>query len=302
MRLASLPFLLDTVGPTLRRGRAHRHADPSRRIALMDLGEALVRYRRAGPAHRPCLVLSADPPAVLESYDRLLSLLSDELQVVVFEAPGFGHSLPRSGFEFSMADFNRVTERFLERLDAGPYILGLPCMFGFVAIQLANRRPDLVSRTIMIQQPSWEGAMKWRARCDPSRLFRRSIVGQLALHMLKQKSVAEWFSAVVAEQDDAARLIADAHRVVRDGGCFCLASIFQSYLGTEPALRPVEQPTLVIWGQRDRSHGRQEHTRAPSLVCGPVHTHVFPSQGHYPELEAPDRFAGLVRDFVARTA
>jgi pimeloyl-ACP methyl ester carboxylesterase len=89
--------------------------------------------------------------------------------------------------------------------------------------------------------------------------------------------------------------------VLRAGGCFCLASIFQNYFPDEPTLSPVEQPTLIIWGQRDRSHGRTEHTQARSLVGGTVREHFLPDHGHYPELEAPELFAGQVQEFVAST-
>lgn len=299
--MPELSTLFDTVTPALRRGRVRSRSDRARGIEFMELDRALIRYRRAGSRSKYCLVLSADPPMVLESYDRLLRELAADFHVIVFEAPGFGYSLPSTGFGFSMREYQEVIETFLERLGVGPCILGLPCLLGFVGAELAAQRRDLISHSVMIQQPTWQGVLRWRRRCDPWKVLQRSIVGQLALHVFKERAVDKWLEAAVAHEEDVRRFKQEAGRVVREGGCFCLASIFQSYLRVEPVPVTLEQPTLVLWGRRDRSHGKREDVRAPCPTRGPCVQHVFESHGHYPELEAPELFAGVVGEFFART-
>jgi pimeloyl-ACP methyl ester carboxylesterase len=62
----------------------------------------------------------------------------------------------------------------------------------------------------------------------------------------------------------------------------------------------VETPTMIVWGGRDRlipvRHGRQAHRAIPSSRL-----EVFPEAGHFPYLEEPRRFAGLLVDFVEQT-
>ncbi len=60
-------------------------------------------------------------------------------------------------------------------------------------------------------------------------------------------------------------------------------------------------PTLLVWGDRDRmiplAHAQAavEHLPDARLV-------VFEGAGHYPHLDQPERFAELMREFVAETS
>ena len=59
-------------------------------------------------------------------------------------------------------------------------------------------------------------------------------------------------------------------------------------------------PSLLVWGDRDPiipvEHGREAHRLMPGsrLV-------EFPGAGHFPHVDDPERFAALLRDFVAST-
>ena len=58
-----------------------------------------------------------------------------------------------------------------------------------------------------------------------------------------------------------------------------------------------EIPTMIVWGDRDRlipvRHGRQAHRAIPNSRL-----EIFPKGGHFPHLEEPRRFAGLLVAFV----
>jgi pimeloyl-ACP methyl ester carboxylesterase len=60
-------------------------------------------------------------------------------------------------------------------------------------------------------------------------------------------------------------------------------------------------PTLVVWGTKDRMipawHAASATTSMPSC-----RVELFPGAGHFPHLDDPDRFAALVRGFVAEPA
>jgi pimeloyl-ACP methyl ester carboxylesterase len=59
-------------------------------------------------------------------------------------------------------------------------------------------------------------------------------------------------------------------------------------------------PTLLIWGRHDAviplSHGRLAHAAMPGSEL-----EVFDDAGHFPHHSDPERFAGIVSDFVGRT-
>ena len=58
---------------------------------------------------------------------------------------------------------------------------------------------------------------------------------------------------------------------------------------------------MIVWGDRDRlipvQHGLEAHRAIPSSRL-----EIFPKAGHFPHLDEPRRFAGLLLvDFVGQT-
>ncbi|HLN79312.1 MAG TPA: alpha/beta fold hydrolase [Nocardioidaceae bacterium] len=59
-------------------------------------------------------------------------------------------------------------------------------------------------------------------------------------------------------------------------------------------------PTLIVWGSRDRMIPAWHAIRAQQAIPG-CRVELFEGAGHFPHLDEPDRFAELVREFVATT-
>jgi pimeloyl-ACP methyl ester carboxylesterase len=60
-------------------------------------------------------------------------------------------------------------------------------------------------------------------------------------------------------------------------------------------------PTLVVWGSRDRMIPAWHAITAQRSIPG-CRVELFEGAGHFPHLDEPDRFADLLRDFVAATS
>jgi pimeloyl-ACP methyl ester carboxylesterase len=62
-----------------------------------------------------------------------------------------------------------------------------------------------------------------------------------------------------------------------------------------------EMPTLIVWGERDRTipvdHGREAHLAIPHCRF-----ETLPRAAHFPHLEDVDGLAGVLADFLASTA
>lgn len=59
-------------------------------------------------------------------------------------------------------------------------------------------------------------------------------------------------------------------------------------------------PTLVVWGSRDRMIPAWHAISAQQSIPA-CRVELFQGAGHFPHLDAPDRFAELLRDFIATT-
>jgi len=262
-----------------------------------------VRVRdTGGDGGRPVVVLTCDPPNVVEHYDALIELLRGQYRIVCWEMPGFGFSRPVRGFGFTMTEYERVCEELLDGLRVSGSVLAFPCVWGYVALQLAARRPDLVRGLVLAQAPHWSEELAWARRLDPTRLVGRPYVGQLVMAVSSQRVARDWYRVALPRGTTAATTAAftdPAVDALRAGGLFCLASLTQAWFGPRLSApmedRPLApQPAVLMWGAADRSH-RHSHPESalPYLPRGRVVT--YPDAGHFPELERPDR----LRDALA---
>jgi pimeloyl-ACP methyl ester carboxylesterase len=265
----------------------------------IDLPQASLRVRIVGRG-RPTVVFAPDPPNVIEHYEPLIDRLSARTTVVVYELPGFGFSRARAGFHFSVADNAATLIALLERLEAAPYALAVPCAAGLAALDVARRRPRLVSHVAAVQTPSWAEETRWIERIDRRRLIATPVVGQLLVRALRGRVARAWYRAAAADAASAAALTDVAERAFARGATFALASALQGVRASvPPSTAPLAQPALLVWGARDRSHRKSDPR---SLLPGFERAQLveFAEAGHFPDLECPDRFCDELLRLLVR--
>src|SRR5664280_1076808 len=101
-----------------------------------------------------------------------------------------------------------------------------------------------------------------------------------------------WHSGRRAARGPRRAFLATLRTVVDPGG--------QAINATDKLPVMAETPTTIVWGGRGRlipvRPGRQAHRAIPNSRL-----EIFPKAGHFPHLEEPRRFAGLLVDFVEQT-
>lgn len=291
---------VDTLTPPWRRRRVQRGPPARSRpgIAFMELAQASIRYRVAGDGPQT-LVFCADPPVVLELYDELIAELAHDFRVVVFEMPAFGYSLPRLSLRMELQHATAVIGEFLQRLGFGPCFLAFPCVPAYSALWLAGQRPELVKALVLMQAPDWQQELRWKQKRDPRGVLMRPYVGQLLLRLLRRRRAGDWYRLALGKQELLPRFTAETQQAFDHGACFCLASGYQHYLiEAEPAFARISQPALVVWGEIDRSHQGSDRESIRRYLPQARIVRIAEA-GHFPELEAPQRFATELRDFLA---
>lgn len=77
------------------------------------------------------------------------------------------------------------------------------------------------------------------------------------------------------------------------------SSVRQNQKKAEAALRPIQAPTLVIWGQRDHYLGQElaepDHDDVPNLD----HVERLPDASHWVHHDEAERVNALIADFFA---
>lgn len=281
--MSALARHLDTARARLAAGaaaRAVRGAD----LRLVPTSAGPVRVRDSG-GPGPVVVLACDPPNVLEHYDGLFAELGPTHRVVCLEMPGFGFSRPAWGFRFGLDDYTGAVEQVLDRLDTGPGTLAYGCIWAYVAVRLAARRPDLVRALVLAQAPAWADEVAWARRIDSTGAVRTPVLGQAVCAAAPGWVAQRWYRSALPRGRAVEPFARPARAALRAGALFCLASLTQAWFPGPPRpVGPVRQPTVLLWGAADRTHRRS----TPGFPAVPhARLVVVDDAGHFPELEAP---------------
>lgn len=278
-----------------RRRRAARHWPDGMRWLETAVGP--VRVRDTG-GDRPPVVFAPDGPCTVEHYDALVALLRDDFRVVVFDLPGFGFSAPDRSYGHGLAEGGRVVAAVLVALELPPATLALSCVNGFYAMAAARLTPERVARLVLCQTPDLAAMKKWAARTIPSPI-ETPLIGQLLNYLSRRRLARIWLRMAVADEARQPAFLATADDGLRQGGCYCLAGVVQGMLTTrdDDALLqvPADIPVTLVWGRSDPTHRRTD-PQSLRAHCPHLEVVTFDDAGHLPDLEAPERYAALLRD------
>ena len=288
---------IDTVRLSLMQRRSTQQWAQHTRSGMqyVELSSALVRVRIAGSGPTT-LVFVTDPPNVIEHYDALFDLLTPVACVLCFEAPGFGFSVPKRGYGFTLEQQTKVVAELLEAVQMGPYTLAFSCVAVYVALKVAEEYPHLVEKLVLMQAPSWAEELLWGRHIDPKGWMRTPVVGQLAFPAQKRAVSQGWYNIAVGKIVPPSHFLTPCLQAYDHGAWYCLPSLIQGLFGGKEAnFGKVEQPTVVLWGGIDRSHRRTD-TRSVLRYVHNAPFITFEHAGHFPELEEPERFVQLLQE------
>lgn len=286
-----------TIVDTLLTLSQRRHARASQHeIVSTQAGD--LQYVDTG-GNNPVILMTPDAPCVLAHHAALIENLQQDFRVVCFEMPGSGLSYPRAGYGFTISETADAMRELMDGLKIEKAILNFSCVNGLHAINFASRFPDRVSHLILGQTPSVASMKNWTDHNIPKALgvpFLGQLIGRAAAATLSDK----WFSVSLprpsAHRTDFANL---SRSSLKAGGCFCLASITQgAFRSPDEDMLGATHPTLMVYGDKDHSH---RYTDFLSLTDIIPHAKIqkFSGCGHFPNIEKPENFAEILRDFVS---
>ncbi|HEX8350618.1 MAG TPA: alpha/beta fold hydrolase, partial [Hymenobacter sp.] len=234
---------------------------------FIELSNSLIRYRIVGSGAKT-IAFVPDPPNVIEHYEELADLLKDEYTVVIFELPGLGFSLPtKLNFNYSLVSYADIAAELLQKLNLGPSILAFPCVWGYVAVKVAEKHPALVEGIVTMQAPAWEYELAWAKRIDTYNIINKPLLGQLVMLLADRWVAQKWYEYALPKYEYDAKFYRLSAEKLHQGGCFCLASLTQGlfHQKTQPTFTKVEVPGIAIWGDMDRSHKKSDSNSSTSF-------------------------------------
>jgi pimeloyl-ACP methyl ester carboxylesterase len=214
-------------------------------------------------------------------------LLSRDRRVVLPVHPGFGAS---EGFEAieTIEDLVFHTRDVLDALDlARVDVVGLS-LGGWLAAELALRSPERVGRLVLVDAPGVRlpgvpmGDVFMVPPAQARRLVFHEPESELALRLLPDAPPPDRVEMALRGREAAARL---------------LWNPALHYRKLTARLWRIRAETLVVWGAGDRLIP-QAYGEAWARTVPGARLEVIERCGHLPPLEAPERFAATVLDFL----
>jgi pimeloyl-ACP methyl ester carboxylesterase len=228
---------------------------------------------------------------------------SRDRRVVAMDLPGFGCSdLPEH--DISIEQYADWTFRLLDELGIERGTIVGNSMGGFIAADMAIRRPDRVQRLALVS-----AAVFWQEyrRAQPLvELARRSdaIVARALTRVTDDVAtrprLRAWAMATAGfryphliERQLAHELVRSARRT--DGYLPALEALADFPL--EEELPKISCPALIVWGAQDTLVPVKDAKRLEALIPDSRRV-VFERTGHVAMLERPERFNTLLRAFL----
>lgn len=266
-----------------------------------DVTASGVRVRVAEMGRGPSVVLLHGLFLDHTTWQAVATALAAKHRVVTPDLPGFGASeKPHpSRFPYRVDVFAETVADLYAALDLGRASIVGQCLGGAVALALAARHPELVSRLVLMS-----------ALCESPRLGVYGRLGVLPLvggFVLKQLWSKQVFEAFFRERIFSPRAHVDETRVDHYYEAFSEPLARQSALETlreshDPRTLAtktlgVRAPTLVIWGSADRIVPVRSGRRLSREIHG-AGLEVLDA-GHAPQEEQPQQVAETLSRFLA---
>lgn len=282
-------------------------AEKKRRLRTRVLHGHRVAYRQAGRG--PVVVLIHGITADSSTWARVLPALARRFTVIAPDLMGHGQSdKPRSDYSLgAQASGLRDLLATLghERATFVGHSLG-----GGISMQLSYQYPELCERLVLVDSgglgrdvslllraaalPGSEWVMPALAAThvlDAGRIAA-GLLGRVGIHV--GTDLEEMAAAHDTLADPAARaaFLQTLRGVVEPGG--------QRVSAANRLYLTKHVPTLLMWGERDRiipvAHGHEAHEQIPHSRL-----ELFPSSGHFPHLDEPERFIDVLSEFIEST-
>ncbi len=259
-----------------------------------------VHLRDEGPRGDPLpIVLLHGTSASLHTWDGWAHELAKTRRVIRFDLPGFGLTGPAPDDDYRIAAYVEFVADVADALHVERFVLAGNSLGGRIAWGTAVAHPERVQKLVLVDA----GGYPMR---DPSMPIGFRIAMTPGLNWLMQYTLPRALveSSVRDVYGDPSRVtpaLVDRYfeLTLRQGNRAALRARFEQHdFGHEAALiRNVTQPTLILWGGRDRLIAPSDARRFAQDIAGSRMV-IFEDLGHVPQEEDPAATVVEVRNFL----
>jgi pimeloyl-ACP methyl ester carboxylesterase len=259
-----------------------------------------VHVRDQGPRGDPLpIVLIHGTSASLHTWEGWAGELSKSRRVVSFDLPGFGLTGPAPDNDYSMAAYVRFVGKLLDALHIERCVLAGNSLGGYVAWSSALAMPKRVEKLILVDASGYPLAstsvpIGFRIAAMPG-------LRNLFESILPRRIVEASVRSVYGDPGKVTEQLVDRYYelALREGNRQALGRRFTVLLKEDNSrhIAEIRQPTLILWGGRDRLIPPAQAERFHKDIAGSQLV-VFDDLGHVGQEEDPARTVAAVKRFL----
>lgn len=254
-------------------------------------GLAIAWRQGGGGAAPPVLYLHGVPNSSV-----MWKPFLDRTGGIALDLPGFGLSAKPAHFPYSIAGYERFLDAFVGHLGLERLTLVVHD-WGSVGLALAQRRPELIERLVIISCVPLLPGYRWHRF---ARAWRRPLVGELLMGFTFKRGLR------LASRGGGSPPLPDAFLddVWKHFDHGTQRAILRLYRASPPdvlaaagrRLGDIASPALVLWPTADPYLG-PEFGRAYAGALGDAELEMVEDAGHWPWLDRPE-LVTRVADFL----
>ncbi len=277
------------------------------KLRTLTLHGQQIAYRMAGSG--PVIFLIHGITSNSSTWSRVLPTLARRFTVIAPDLIGHGSSDKPRG-DYSLGAHASTMRDMLVALGHDRATWVGHSLGGGIAMQLIYQFPERCDRLILLDSGGLgrEVNLLLRAATLPGSEFVLPVIAATRLLDVGRRA-GGLLSRIGLRAGTDMEEIARGHATLSDGEARA-AFVHTLRAVVEPGGQRVDAihrmhmaghiPLLLIWGERDSvipiAHGRSTHERVPGSRL-----EVFPSSGHFPQLDEPERVIEVITDFIDST-
>ncbi len=264
----------------------------------IDVNGISTHYHESGQGEAVLLIHGSGPGVTAWANWRLvIPKLSEHFHVFAPDIVGFGYTERPEDIEYSVSTWTNHLIRFIETIgESRVHIIG-NSLGGALALQIANKRPDLVGKIVLMgaaalpfnmtygldqvwgYEPSMKNMKKLLGIFNYDQEFATDELAQLRYEASIQPGLQEAFSKMFAEprQEKLNQLALP-----------------------EEQIKKIDHPVLMVHGRDDIVIPYKETSLRLLELLPNSELHLFSKCGHWTQIEKKDEFAELCENFFLR--
>jgi len=261
-------------------------------MSFLTLGGTKVAYEERG---------KGDPVILVHGWGSsrkqwLLNLkaLAPRFRAIAVDLPGYGES-EEGDYAYTLDGMASFLEAFTSALHLPSFYLMGHSMGGCISIRYTALNPEKVRKLVLVSTPTRSASMGVRVLL-PGAAFFVSLT-----YRMRNEDMLKWmfYRGVYApEYQDLDFVRANA----RANGLATRSALSKSTrmvrrMNLAEELSRIAQPTLIVFGDKDKSVNPREALRQRDLLPNPYMT-VLTACAHCPPYERPELFNTVVLDFL----